>query len=175
MIVKNVNVENPTLHWEFIECENKVVLDLGCGRWEHVEYRDQTWLTTPEYLITKGAKIVYAIDIDQNEINWFNINLANKFPIVPLCQGISSVEDVRKLLNEYKPTVIKCDIEQNERAFLGLTDEEFKQIEFYALETHGDAIHNDFMNKFNSLGYDIIAVINLTHANPMKAIFAKRK
>lgn len=174
MIIKDVNVENPFLHWEYIECNNKIVIDLGCGRWEHVEYRDQTWLTTPEYLIHKGATKVFAFDIDQKEINWFNENLSSKHPIFPICKAISSTGDVREILNNYNPSVVKCDIETHEVGFLNLTDAEFRRIDFYALETHGDDIHAAFLSKFKTLNYDIVAVINLVHANPMKAIFAKK-
>jgi predicted rRNA methylase YqxC with S4 and FtsJ domains len=77
--MKKVNNENPNEHWEFINVNGKTVLDLGCGRWEHVEYRDPNWPTTPEYWTQKGANQVIGIDADQNEIDWFLKMYKNEF------------------------------------------------------------------------------------------------
>jgi hypothetical protein len=75
----------------------------------------------------------------------------------------------------YQPKVVKCDIEGYERVFLELNDEEFTSIDFYALETHNDELYNAFMDKFNTLGYEIIATVDLVHAPPMKVLFAEKK
>ena len=68
MITRYYDTEHPAEHWEFIECEGKVAIDLGCGRWEKVEKRDSSWPTTPEWLVQKGASHVYAFDIDPEEV-----------------------------------------------------------------------------------------------------------
>jgi hypothetical protein len=75
----------------------------------------------------------------------------------------------------HQPKVVKCDIEGYERVFLELSDEEFTSIDFYALETHSDELYNAFIDKFNALGYEIIATVDLIHARPMKALFAEKK
>jgi hypothetical protein len=173
MIRKETSSENPNEHWEFIECTNKVAIDLGCGRWEHVEYRDPSWPTTPEWLLLKGASEVHAYDIDQAEVDWYNNVLAKK-GITAYQKGISTVDDLRAIIEAHKPTVVKCDIEGYESTFLQLTDEEFLSIDFYALETHSDELYNQFVNRFNELNYQIIACIDLVHARPMKALFAKK-
>ena len=59
--------------------------------------------------------------------------------------------------------------------FSRLSDEEFCSIDHYALETHSTAIYDAFVQRFNDLNYEIIAVIDLVHAPPMKAIFAEKK
>lgn len=175
MIIENCNSEKPSLHWKYMECKDKVVLDLGCGRWESVEYRDPSWPTTPEYLIELGASKVYAVDIDPAEIAWYTEKVSPKVNVTAIHKNVNSVDVLRELLNEYKPTVIKSDIEGYENTFLQLSDEEFCNIEMYGLETHSDHLYNSFIQKFKTLEYDIIATINLVHANPMKAIFAKKK
>jgi hypothetical protein len=175
MIIKQTNSENPSEHWEFIECEGKVAIDLGCGRWEHVEYRDPSWPTTPEWLLLKGASEVHAYDIDPAEVDWYNTVLAPTKNIKAYEKGITVVQDLREILQAHNPKVVKCDIEGYESTFLELTDEEFKSIDYYALETHSEHLYVCFMEKFNLLGYEIIATVDLTHAPPMKALFAKKK
>lgn len=176
MIVEQVDSENPHLHWKYIECTGKVAVDLGCGRWEQVEYRDPSWPTTPEYLLQLGASKVYAFDIDETEINWYREKISTEHPeIIPICLDISSVEVVREIYTKYKPNVIKCDIESNEQFILELTDKEFSIPSFYALETHSDELYDAFVQRFNSLNYEIISTIELVHAHPMKVIFATKK
>lgn len=70
-----VNNENPIEHWQYINVKDRVVLDLGCGRWEKIEHRNQDWPTTPEYFLMNSAKEVIAVDADSGEIEWFT----NKF------------------------------------------------------------------------------------------------
>ncbi len=175
MIHEQTNSEKPSLHWGHIKCKGKVAIDLGCGRWESVEYRDPSWPTTPEWLVELGASKVIAFDIDANEINWYNENIAPKIPVTAIHASIDSVQVLRDIIHTYQPKVVKCDIEGYERVFLELSDEEFTSIDFYALETHSDDLYNSFIEKFNHLGYEIIAVVDLVHAPPMKALFAEKK
>lgn len=175
MITEQTNSENPSLHWKYINCNGRVALDLGCGRWEKVEYRDPTWATTPEYLIQKGATKVYAFDIDPEEINWYTNHVATKMAVFPELMTISTVADIRSIMKKYEPKAVKCDIEGAERVFLELTNEEFCSIDHYALETHSMELYDAFVQRFNALNYEIVAVIDLVHAPPMKAIFAEKK
>lgn len=176
MIVEEVNNENPYEHWKYIECGGKVAVDFGCGRWEHVEHRESSWPTTPEYLLEKGASIVYAFDIDGNEIEWYKNNVSTSKPeIIPIQKDLSNLEVFREIYAEYKPKAVKCDIEHNESFILELTDEEFSSVEHYAIETHSNALQDLFLQRFQKLGYDVTAIIELVHANPMKVIFATKK
>lgn len=174
-IKETTDSENPQLHWKYIECKDQVAIDLGCGRWEHVEYRDQSWPTTPEYLLQLGACKVYAFDIDAKEIEWYKNNLCTRYSnLVAFTSNINSINTIRDIYQQCKPDVVKCDIEGNEKFLLELTDEEFIRVNFYAIETHSDWLYDSFIAKFQKLNYDIIATIDLVHAPPMKALFAKR-
>ena len=176
MITEEVNNENPHEHWKYIECNGKVAVDFGCGRWEHVERRDQSWPTTPEYLLEKGASTVYAFDIDLNEIDWYKNNFSETKPqIVPIQKDLSTLEVFKEIYSAYKPKIVKCDIEHNERFLLELTDEEFSSVDTYAIETHSDQLQAAFLQKFEKLGYEITNIIHLIHANPMKVIFATKR
>lgn len=176
MLVENVDNENPHEHWKHISCDGKVSVDFGCGRWEHVEHRDQSWPTTPEFLLERGASKVYAFDVDQNEINWYNSNVTPLKPqIIPLLKDLSSTENIREIYRELQPQVVKCDIEGHELRLLELNDEEFCTPDHYAIETHSDGLYGAFVERFQKLDYEITAVIHLTHANPMKVIFATKQ
>lgn len=174
MIIKNVGTEHPSEHWEFVECENSIVLDLGCGRWEKWVHRDSSWPTTPEFFIQKGAKQVYALDSDEEEINWFMDNIVPNMNVTMIKKSISSVDDIREILNFCNPDFVKCDIEGQEIVLLDLTDEEFSKVKFYAIETHSYELSSMFSKRFTDLDYTILAVIDLTHAHPMKVFFAKK-
>jgi SAM-dependent methyltransferase len=175
MLIEKIDSENPELHWKYIECNNKIVLDLGCGRWEHIEYRDQSWPTTPQYLADLGASKVYCIDIDHKEIDWYKENLCNKYSnIEPICMDIDSIEKIKQIYNNFSPNVIKCDIEHNEKFLLELSDKEFSSVDFYAIETHSDELYNAFLQRFDNLNYKIVGLLDLIHASPMKVIFAKK-
>ena len=171
-----VNNENPIEHWQFVEVENKIVLDLGCGRWEKVEKRDKNWLTTPEYFISKGASKVIAIDIDLAEISWFlhqNFD-PNKYTF--LQQNITSNDDIATLIDTYKPNCIKCDIETGERFLLDIDKKKFLSVEQFYIETHGDDLYQQFLNIFNKYNYTIVEQIDLTHTSGYcKVIFAKKQ
>lgn len=174
-IKETTNSENPSLHWKYIECKDQIAIDLGCGRWEHVEYRDQSWPTTPEYLLQLGASKVYAFDIDEKEIQWYRDNLCVKYPnLIVFTANINDTNALREIYQQCKPDVIKCDIEGNEKFLLQLTDEEFTSVNMYAIETHSNELYNSFIAKFQKLNYHIVATIDLVHAIPMKAIFAKK-
>lgn len=170
----SISTENPFEHWQFIECSEDVVIDLGCGRWEKIELRDPSWPTTPEFLVSKGAKNVYAIDNDPDEISWFNQHLNDSTQITPICMNISTTDDLINIYKEYRPKVVKSDIEGFEKLFLSLPDEYFNSVNFYAVETHSKELYNKFIEQFERLNYSIVATINLLHASPMKVIFARK-
>ncbi len=171
-----VNNENPIDHWQYINVTNKIVLDLGCGRWEKVETRNQKWLTTPEYFLANNAKQVIAVDADPEEISWFQNKFGNNDNLKFLLQPISSTQDIVKLYNLYKPNCVKCDIETNEKFLIGLTEEQFCSVEEYYIETHGTNLYHMMLNLLTKHNYLINHQIDLTHTRGYcKVIFAKKQ
>jgi hypothetical protein len=165
-----INTEHPNEHWQYIECEGAVTVDLGCGR----HLKEPSWPTTPEWFLEKGATEVHAYDVDANEINWYNTTLVPNKNIKAYQKVIAEPQDILEIINTHNPSVIKCDIEGYESVLLQLSDEDFSKVSFYAIETHSNELFNSFLNKFNSLPYTITAIIDLLHAPPMKVIFAKK-
>jgi hypothetical protein len=173
--MKKVNTEQPDLHWEFVNVTECVVLDLGCGRWEHVEYREKTWPTTPEYFISKGASRVYALDADNNEIKWFREKFAqdNRYLFEPFY--ITSANAVEQIIQKVKPDCIKCDIEGGEEFLFSINKEVFNSVKEYYIETHNDRLFNMALSTFNKQNYKIRETIDLTHTNGIcKVVFAYR-
>lgn len=173
--MKSINTEKPDDHWRYIDVKDKVVLDIGCGRWEKVEYRDQSWPTTPEYFVLKGASKVYGIDIDNEEINWYKHMFKDddryKFTTLP----IQSNETLEKLIVSINPNCIKCDIEGEERHLLNTSKEIFCLVDEYYIETHSDSLFDQLQNLLINYNYKIREIISLEHTNnTCKVIFATK-
>lgn len=170
-----VDNENAKEHWEFIDVNNKTVLDLGCGRWNEVEKVEDHWLTTPEHFISHGAKKVIAVDIDPSEILWFKSKFSNSDNYEFLCKSIDSTQAIIDLYDQYKPNCVKSDIETNEKYILNLTQEQFCSIDSYYIETHGTDLYLGFLEIFAKYNYTINAKIDLIHTRGYcKVIFATK-
>jgi len=170
-----VNNENPNEHWQFVSVTDCVVLDLGCGRWEHVEHREKDWPTTPEYFNIKGAKKVIAVDGDENEILWFNKKYSHESGYVFIHSMINSPNILEHLITEYKPNCIKIDIEGGEINLINLSDDIFNLVNEYYIETHNDQLYYQCILKLAQNRYDIYQQIDLVHTNGgCKVIFAKK-
>ncbi|MFA5395403.1 MAG: hypothetical protein WC346_05215 [Methanogenium sp.] len=175
MVTIDVNDENPENHWKYINIKpGELAVDFGCGRWEKVEHRDSSWLTTPEFLLSRGAEFVYAFDKDKEEIDWYNETFFDNQSMKFLQRDLSSQSVFEDIIVDLEPNVVKCDIEKNEMHLLNIRKPIFSSVRLYAIETHRDWIFNAFMSEFPIRGYEVTAVINLTHAKPMKVIFAER-
>jgi hypothetical protein len=175
MVITDVNNENPKEHWQYINFQpNEIAVDFGCGRWEGVEERDSSWMTTPEYLLSLGAEYVYGFDKDEKEINWFNEKFMYVQQMKFIQKDLSLSDAMLNIISDLEPDIVKCDIEKYEINLLYIPTLIFRTVRLYAIETHRNWIYNVFMSEFPNRGYEIKAVINLIHAKPMKVIFAER-
>lgn len=173
--MKHINTENSKEHWEFINVKDRIVLDLGCGRWDKMERVDSSWLTTPEHFIFNGAKKVIAVDIDPIEINWFKNKFIQNTQYEFLLKPINSATDIVSLYNEYQPNCVKSDIETGEKFLLLLDQDIFSSVDEYYIETHGHDLYENFLKHFQKFNYKIREEIDLTHTNGYcKVIFAYR-
>jgi SAM-dependent methyltransferase len=175
MQTTSIDTENPVEHWRYINVENRNVLDLGCGRWEEVEKRDQTWPTTPEYFILNGAKKVVGIDLSEIEIQWFK----NKYLDDPrysfINEHLNSSQKIEELINQIKPECIKCDIEGGEQYLLTMHKDIFCSIKEYYIETHSYNLLRLAIKAFEYYKYNITNIIDLSHTNgTCKVIFANK-
>jgi SAM-dependent methyltransferase len=118
--MKNINTEEPDIHWGFLDIKDKTILDLGCGRW-------YSSISTAEWFLNKGAKKVIGVDLSALSIEDERFTMK--------VEGISSTEQLQSLINQYLPDVIKCDIEGAELYFdsVETLPDEVKQ---FAVEYH---------------------------------------
>jgi hypothetical protein len=177
MIITKVDNENPNEHWQYVNVSDRVVLDLGCGRWEHVERRDPNWPTTPEYFKQNGAKKVVAVDCDINEINWYNSVFSEESSYYDfILSHIHSSNDFSSLILKYQPNCVKVDIEGMECHLVDVPDDIFRSVEEYYIETHSQYLFNSCMSKLVLCGYIIYNQIDLVHTNgACMVIFAKKQ
>lgn len=100
--MKNIDTEEPDVHWGFLNVINKIVLDLGCGKW-------YSTISTAEWFLNKGAKQVIGIDLSSIGIEKDNFTM--------IVGKISTPEQLHKLILNNNPQIIKCDIEGAETCF----------------------------------------------------------
>ena len=158
-------------HWPFLNTKGSILLDLGCGRHDTPELVN----TSSIYLGQESHKVI-SVDASQSEINFFNgAGLdSNKFTFI--CKRIESKEDILVFINEYNPTVIKCDIEEYEMQFYEITKEEMSNIIEIAIEYHTLDIRSRMIDKINEWGLTIHSEgkFGYVHAPQMGVLFAKK-
>jgi hypothetical protein len=160
IIEYNIESEDSSDHWRYLQPKGKNVLDLGCGRWCS---REGSWDNlvyeefSPIYIGLSGAKKVIGIDASINEIEFFNKRSCNEEQFTFIHDTISSPEQIKYLINEYNINCIKCDIEGSEIQFFPFTKDDFSHIDMFAVEYHTDAIKDIFYEKLPQWGFNITA------------------
>ena len=164
--------ENSEHHWPYLNVENHILLDLGCGRHDtHDPYQ-----SSAIYLGEKGATKVIAIDSRIGEIEYFNSINTNMEKYTFFQKFINSPEDIRELLKQYNPTVIKCDIEEYEVNFYDISKEEMANVVEFGLEYHSLDILEKITEKIKEWGFEIHteAKFGFVEAPQMGVLFCKK-
>jgi hypothetical protein len=129
MICGTIHSETPAEHWEHLNCEGKIILDLGCGFWTQEE-RD-AGNGTAKYFIGQSPLKYIGTDINSGDIQ----RLTKEFTQgVFIEKAIRCTGDILAILKEHKPSMVKCDIEGMEDALFGLSSSE--SILEIGIETH---------------------------------------
>jgi hypothetical protein len=136
MQIEKITSENPEIHWRFLNCENKIVMDMGCSFWDSTWHDD--WLSSSEYFVSKGASKLIGFDCAAHDIEKYHqlYGNAGKYYTFQLC--VNANEQIEDLLEHYKPQVIKCDIEGAEIHFQNVTKEMIEFVDEIAIEYHND-------------------------------------
>jgi len=118
--MKNIDTEEPNIHWGFLDIKDKTVLDLGCGKW---------WssISTAEWFLNEGAKQVIGVDLSPMSIDRDNF--------IMKAERIDSSDQLQKLIDEFKPDIIKCDIEGAE-SYFDSVDSLHEGVKQFAVEYH---------------------------------------
>jgi hypothetical protein len=169
--MKHIKSENPIDHWSDISnVEGKVVLDLGCG------WLFQPFPSTPQYFLTRGASKIIGVDVSCGEIE----KLQSIFPEhVFLCKKMETAEDFMFLFQEYKPQVVKMDVEGYEIELENVPTNFFSSIEEMAIEYHNPECKKSVEMKLKELDFEITSTNAfgwfITDVNQMGVLHAKRK
>jgi len=108
-----------------INLEGKVVLDIGAD-----------WGSTPHFFITQGAKRVIAVEGDQEYHARMREHFKEEPNIVVVFKYIRAAKDIAKLIEEYKPDIVKIDCEGCERHLSMVQSHILKIPSDYMIETH---------------------------------------
>lgn len=143
-----ITSEEPDNHWGFINFKDKIVLDLGCGKFHST-------ISTYDWFLQNGAKQVIGVDLGNETSEDINFIYSGG--------EVNSKERLLKLLNEYNPQVIKSDIEGAEIHFKDI--ENLHSVKEFAIEYHSADLKNMLLNRFAVWGFDYIEEIQLMDCN----------
>ena len=143
-----ITSEEPDNHWGFINFKDKIVLDLGCGKFHST-------ISTYDWFLQNGAKQVIGVDLGDETSEDINFIYSGG--------EVNSKERLLKLINEYNPEVIKSDIEGAEIHFKDI--ENLHNVKEFAIEYHSADLKNMLINRFNVWGFDYIEEIQLMDCN----------
>ena len=147
-------------------CQGERVLDLGCGLWGTPPP------STPRWIFARGPQAVLGIDSNAKDVDWLKQHIPGPSY---RCLKIDSPAIVAALLEEFRPTVVKSDVEGAEAHLLAVDDELFASVVYYAIEAHSPALQQEALAKLAQCGFTVEAI--LTHAveRRVSVIFARNK
>lgn len=108
-----------------IDYVNKVVLDLGADIG-----------TTAEFFLDRGAKLVIAIDGTKNVYKKLKRNAKMLGNVIPIFMFINKPGQIDNLLLDYKPDIVKSDIEGGEIFFDFIPRDIFRIPTVYIIGVH---------------------------------------
>ncbi len=133
--MKKITSEEPIEHWPFLKAKDKIVLDLGCGKF-------YSSISTAQWFLDEGAKQVIAVDLGKEPIE--------DQRLIPYAIAISKKEDLEYFL-KYNPDIIKCDIEGAERYFQDIPA--LPTVTQIAIEYHDEITNNICITKLKEWGF----------------------
>ena len=129
-IIPSSTKESMKVHWNTqtlgVSYKDKIILDLGAANGD-----------SAGYFIFEGAKCVIAVDGDVKLFGQLKENSkAFEGKIIPILLQIEKPEDIEKLIVEFKPDIVKSDIEGAEVHLYNIKDEIWKMVPEYLVESH---------------------------------------
>lgn len=146
--MKVINSEEPKEHWSFLSPNNKIVLDLGCGKF-------YSSISTAQWFLDEDAAKVIGVDLGKEPIE------DSRF--IPYAKAIASADDLQYFLY-YMPEIIKCDIEGAEKYFKDVNVLPSSVKEF-AVEYHDAETKKICEDQFLKWGFTNIDLYQLFNEN----------
>jgi len=159
--MKKITSEEPIDHWGFLNVKDKVVLDLGCGKFHST-------IPTYEWFLQQGASKVIGVDLGQEKSD-------DNFTYYQLC--IDSDEKLQNLLHDNSVDIIKADIEGAEKHFKSITKEDIGNVSELAIEYHDEEMKSLVLAKISEWAFGIVDTYQLfdIETERMGVIHAKKQ
>ena len=159
LVIMHITSEEPDNHWGFMSIKDRVILDLGCGKFH-------SSISTYEWFLNNGAKKVVGIDLGMENFEHPDF--------VYQSGGIFSTEQLTQLLSEHTFDSIKSDIEGAEIHFKDIDQLPF--VTEIAIEYHDASLKQMLLDKFNQWGFTNIEEIQLSDCdiNEQGVLFTKK-
>jgi SAM-dependent methyltransferase len=143
--MKKITSEEPIDHWGFLKVKDKIVLDLGCGKFHST-------ISTPEWFIQNGAQKVIGIDLS-SEFEY------DKF--IYHAMAIENSQQIKGLIETYKPHIIKADIEGAEIHFNNVEISDLGVVSEIAIEYHSNELMELIFNKLADWDFALLDIYQL--------------
>jgi len=155
--------ENYELHWNYTSFKGKVVLDMGAD-----------YGTTAEFFLKKGAKKVIAVEGDKYLAGSLLKRCKNSKKVIGIHKFISSKKDIEELIQEYRPDIVKIDVEGNEKYILFVNEKIIHSVKEWLIETHSKEIFDELTNFFRKQKYKVKTIDygNIVGIKNIKVIYA---
>lgn len=149
--------ENYSVHWGYTDFSGKIILDLGAD-----------YGSTASFFLKHGAKKVIAVEGNFVLAEQLCSTFRKSDKVVPIKMWVNSPSQITKLIEKFKPDVVKCDIEGAETNLLQV---QLKSADTWLVEAHSNEIYVQLVDKFYREGF---IVSRLPCANSMRVIIAQR-
>lgn len=159
MLIPAIYGEDYENHWVGIDWRSKTVLDIGADVG-----------STADYFLSKGASLVYAVEGNYLFYRKLEENARKRGGIVPILMFIESPNQIRFLLDRYKPDVVKMDCERCEKCLISVPDHVVCNVPEYIIETHTENLFRQIVQKMHR-NFDISF---FDYLNKVKIIIAQR-
>lgn len=135
--------EDYNKHWNYISFKDKVVLDLGAD-----------YGSTAYFFHSKGAKKIVAVEGLPSYYAKLSDNARKWKYVFPVNKWIKSSEDIDSLIKQFKPDIVKIDIEGAE---INLIHCNFlKDVKEWLIEAHAKNLHELIIKRFSELGFNVV-------------------
>jgi len=133
--------ENYDKLWGYTCFEGKSVLDVGAD-----------YGSTAYYFHKRGAKKVVAVEGDHKRATALKKFALTSDFVIPVETFVTSGADFLSLMDQWKPEIVKVDIEGSESLLLKLSEGELSLVPEWLIECHSDEIYQKLKRRFLSIG-----------------------
>ena len=164
-----ISSEAPVDHWGDIDCTGVTVLDLGAG--DFGMRHEKPYISTVDHWLGLGAASVIAVDMNLRDL----VEVGGDDRVTIVADTMFHSSQIDALLEQYRPAIVKVDIEGAECLLRDVRRQAFRIAEAWLVETHTDALHDDVMVALDDHGFDVVRVRGHVDSDRFRVIYASRR